>query len=162
VLLGRHSSSELLLTHFKEFALRGNMKSAVVLLGVVLLLSFPTYAQEHFLATQNLPDAASAQTFWTVQTKVDFAIFSAELAADAITTQQGLNRGMREMNPLARPFVTRGAAGQAAGSAISMGAAIGMAYLLHRTHHYKAERIAVRLLVLGEGAVVARNFAVLR
>lgn len=138
------------------------MKSAVVLLVLALLLTFPAYAQEHFVATQNLPDTPSAQKFWTVQTKVDFAIFSAELAADAITTQQGLNRGMREMNPLARPFVTRGAAGQAAGSAISMGAAIGMAYLLHRTHHYKAERIAVRLLVFGEGAVVARNVAVLR
>jgi hypothetical protein len=35
-------------------------------------------------------------------------------------------------------------------------------YLLHRTHHYKAERITMRLMVGVESAVVANNIAQLR
>jgi hypothetical protein len=34
--------------------------------------------------------------------------------------------------------------------------------MLHRTHHYKAEHIAVRLMLAGEGAVVGRNIELLR
>jgi hypothetical protein len=34
--------------------------------------------------------------------------------------------------------------------------------VLHRTHHYKAQHMAVRLMLAGEGAVVARNVALLR
>jgi hypothetical protein len=61
-----------------------------------------------------------------------------------------------------RPFVTRGAAGQAAGSALGFGAGVGTAYLLHRTHHYKAERLAMRLLIAGEGGFVASNIVAIR
>jgi hypothetical protein len=109
-----------------------------------------------------VPDAPSARKFWTLENKINFSIFAGELTADAITTQRGLSRGMREANPLARPFVTHGAGGQAAASAIGMGMAVGTAYLLHRTHHYKAERIAVRLMLAGEGFAVGQNIAVLR
>jgi hypothetical protein len=61
---------------------------------------------------------------------------------------------MREVNPLARPLVTQGAGGQSVASGLSLGAALGLTYLLHRTQHHTAERIAVRLLIAGEGAVV--------
>jgi hypothetical protein len=108
-----------------------------------------------------VPDAPSARKFWTLENKINFSIFAAEVAADAITTQRGLDRGMREANPLARPLVTHGAGGQAAASAIGMGMALGTAYLLHRTGHYKAERIAVRLMLAGEGFAVGQNIAVL-
>ncbi len=60
-----------------------------------------------------------------------------------------------------RPFVTRGPAGEAAGSALGFGAALGTVYLLHRSHHYKAERFAMRFMVAGEGAIVGNNIAVL-
>jgi hypothetical protein len=109
----------------------------------------------------SVPDAPSTRKFWTLENKINFSIFAAELAADAITTQRGLDRGMREANPLARPFVTHGAGGQAAASAIGMGMALGTAYVLHRTGHYKAERIAVRLMLAGEGFAVGQNIAVL-
>jgi hypothetical protein len=61
-----------------------------------------------------------------------------------------------------RPFVTRGAAGEAAGSALGFGAAVGVVYLLHRTHHYKAERIVMRTMVAGESGFVANNIVEIR
>jgi len=108
-----------------------------------------------------VPDAPSQRPFWTFETKLDFSVLGGLVAADAITTQRGLSQGYREVNPLMRPFVTRGAGGEAVGSALGFGAGLGTVYLLHRTHHYKAERIAMRLIVGGEGAVVGHNLVVL-
>lgn len=112
--------------------------------------------------TGPLPDAPSHRPFWTVENKVGFGLLGGLVAADAITTQRGLHQGLKEANPLMRPFVTRGAAGEAIGSAIGFGAGVGTAYLLHRTHHYKAERIAIRLMVAGESAAVANNIVAIR
>jgi hypothetical protein len=103
------------------------------------------------------PDAPSQRTFWTVENKMNVSILAGLVAADAITTQRGLNQGLREVNPIMRPFVTRGAAGEAAGSALGFGAGVGVVYLLHRSHHYKAERITMRMLVAGEAGFVANN-----
>jgi hypothetical protein len=61
-----------------------------------------------------------------------------------------------------RPFVTRGAPGEAAGSALGFGAAVGVAYMMHRSHHYKAERITMRLMVAGESGFVANNIVAIR
>ncbi len=109
-----------------------------------------------------IPDAPSARKFWTLENKINFSIFAVELTGDAITTQRGLNNGMREANPLARPFVTHGAGGQAAASALGFGLGVGTAYWLHRTGHYKAERIAIRIMLAAEGVAVGQNIAVLR
>jgi hypothetical protein len=68
-----------------------------------------------------------------------------------------LSEGLRETNPIIRPLVTRGVAGEAAASGIGFGFAVGTAYLLHRTHHYKAERLATRTMVAVEGGFVANN-----
>ena len=129
----------------------------------ILLLSAAMQAQS-FMSNRDstLPDAPSQPRFWTAETKVNVGIFAGLVAADAVTTQRGLNQGLREVNPIMRPFVTRGAAGQAAGSALGFGAGVGMAYLLHRTHHYKAERFTMRLLIAGEGGFVASNIAAIR
>jgi hypothetical protein len=35
---------------------------------------------------------------------------------------------------------------------------MGTVYLLHKTHHHKAERIAMRLMIGVQSAVVANNF----
>jgi Domain of unknown function (DUF5658) len=131
------------------------------LLGIVLLAAM---AQGQKVAVTNsaLPDAPSQRPFWSLETKVSAGIFAGLVAADAITTQRGLNQGFHEANPLMRPFVTRGAAGEAAGSALGFGAGMGTVYLLHRTHHYKAERIAMNLIIGGEGAVVAHNIYAIR
>jgi hypothetical protein len=104
-----------------------------------------------------LPDAPSQRPFWTIENKANVSILAGLVAADAITTQRGLSEGLREANPIMRPFVTRGAAGEAAGSALGFGAGVGVVYLLHRSHHYKAERITMRMIVAGEAGFVANN-----
>ena len=131
---------------------------------LVLVLSTSTMQAQNFLATNTapLPEAPVQQPFLTIENKVNLSILAGFVAADAITTQRGLNEGLREMNPVMRPFVTRGAAGQAAGSALGYGAAVGAIYLLHRTHHYRAERITMRLMVAGEGGFVADNIIAIR
>ena len=129
----------------------------------IFLLSLAVQAQS-FTASSNeaLPDSPSPSPFWTIENKVNAGILAGLVAADAVTTQRGLNQGLREANPLMRPFVTRGAFGQAAGSALGFGAAMGVVYLLHQTHHYKVERVAMRLMVAGEGGFVANNVIALR
>jgi Domain of unknown function (DUF5658) len=93
---------------------------------------------------------------------VNVSILAGLVAADAITTQRGLNEGLREVNPIMRPFVTRGAAGEASGSALAFGAGVGIVCLLLRSHHYQAERIMMRLIVTGEGGFVANNIIAIR
>jgi hypothetical protein len=128
----------------------------------ILLLSVAMQAQSFTASSSALPDAPSQRPFWTVENKVNLGILAGLIAADGITTQRGLNLGLREVNPVMRPFVTRGAAGEAAGSALGFGAGVGVAYLLHCSHHYKAERITMRLILAGEGAVVANNIIAIR
>ena len=129
----------------------------------ILLLSTALAAQS-FTApgSSALPDAPSQRPFWTVENRVNVSILAGLVAADAITTQRGLNQGLREVNPVMRPFVTRGAAGEAAGSPLGFGAGVGIVYLLHRSHHYKAERITMRLIVAGEAGFVANNIIAIR
>ncbi len=128
------------------------------------VLATSTLQAQNFLATSTpqLPEAPVQQPFLTIENKVNLSILAGFVAAAAITTQRGLNQGLHEMNPVMRPFVTRGAAGEAAGSALGYGAAVGVVYLLHRTHHYKAERITMRLMVAGEGGFVASNIVAIR
>lgn len=128
-------------------------------LFAVLLLVGAVQAQPNVVATSPVPDAPSAQKFWSLENKIDFSILAGQITVDAITTQHGLNNGFRETNPVMRPLVTRGAAGEAAASSIGFGFALGTAYLLHRTHHYKAERIAVRTMLVVEGGFVANNIS---
>lgn len=129
-----------------------------------LLLLCASLHAETFVATAAsgpAPDAPIQRPFRTIHNKVGFGVLAGLIAADAITTQRGLSEGMRETNPLMRPFVTRGAAGEAVGSALGFSAGVGAAYVLHRTHHYKAERITMGLMLSGESAIVGHNIAVI-
>jgi hypothetical protein len=128
---------------------------------LILLLSGAMQAQNLTVSKFALPDAPSQHRFWTVEKQVNVSILAGLIAADGITTQRGLNEGLREANPIMRPFVTRGAAGEAAGSALGLGAAVGVVYLLHRSHHYKMERIAMRTMVVGESGFVVNNIVAL-
>jgi hypothetical protein len=129
----------------------------------ILLLGTAMQAQNFAVSRFALPDAPSQQRpFWMLENKVNVSLLAALITADAITTQRGLNKGFREVNPVMRPFVTRGAAGEAAGSALGFGAAVGIVYLLHRSHHHKAERITMRLIVAGESGFVANNIIAIR
>jgi hypothetical protein len=129
---------------------------------VVLLLTVSACAQDLPVDRFALPDAPSHQRFWTLENRIDTGVLAGLVAADAITTQRGLNEGLYETNPLMRPLVTRGAVGQAASSAIGFGAGIGLAYWLHSRHHYKAERITMRVMVIGESGFVANNIVRIR
>jgi hypothetical protein len=130
------------------------MKSIVF---TVLLFIATAQAQQNLMAANPVPDAPNPQKFWSRENKIDFSIFAGQITVDAITTQQGLNNGFRESNPVMRPLVTRGAAGEAAASALGFGFGVGTAYVLHKTHHYKAERIATRTMLAVEGGFVANN-----
>jgi hypothetical protein len=134
------------------------------LLSAILLCAF-AHGGATPAATGTLPDAPSHflyRPFWTPENTLGFGILGSLFVGDAITTQIGLDNGYREANPLMRPFTSRGPVGVAAGSALGFGTGIGIAYLLHRSHHYKAERISLRLMVAGEGAVVGHNIATIR
>jgi len=135
----------------------------------MLVLSAATQAQSFTASgsTSGSPTVPPApvvisEPFLTVENNVSLSILAGLVAADAITTQRGLNEGLREVNPIMRPFVTRGAAGEAAGSALGFGAAVGVAYLLHCTHHYKAERVTMRLMIAGEAGFVSNNIMQIR
>lgn len=129
---------------------------------VILVLAGAASAQNFVAPSSPLPDAPSHHRFWNLETSVSTGILVGLIATDAFTTQRGLRQGSREANPLMRPFVTRGAAGEAAGSALGFGAGLGTVYLLHKTHHHKAERITMRLILGVESAVVANNLVVTR
>ena len=129
----------------------------------MFLLSTAMAAQSFMAPSSSaLPDAPSQRPFWTFENRVNVSILTGLVAADAFTTQRGLNQGLREVNPIMRPFVTRGATGEAAGSALGFGAGVGIVYLLHRSHHYRAERITMRLIVTGEAGFVANNIIAIR
>src|SRR5580700_4013088 len=129
----------------------------------IVLLSVAVHAQS-FTSNNDpaVPDAPSQKPFWTTANRADVSILAGLVTADAITTQRGLNQGLREANPLMRPFVTNGAAGEAVGSALGFGAALGTVYLLHQTHHYNVERVVMRLMVAAEGGFVANNIIAIR
>jgi hypothetical protein len=128
----------------------------------ILLLSVAVQAQNFAVGKFAHPDSPSQHPFWTIENKVNIGILVGLIAGDGITTRHGLDEGLREVNPTIRPFVTRGAAGEAAGSALGFGAAVGAVYLLHRSHHYKMERAAMRLMVAGEAGFVANNVIAIR
>ena len=134
------------------------------LLLSIVLLSATMQAQNFIASSSALPDAPSSSShpFWTFEYKLNVGLLAGLIAADAITTQRGLNEGLREANPVMRPFVTRGAGGEAVGSALGFGAGVGVVYLLHRSHHYKVERVTMRMIVAGESAFVANNIVAIR
>jgi hypothetical protein len=129
----------------------------------IVLLSVAGHTQS-FTSNNNSASlvAPTQRPFWTIENKVNVSLLVGLVTADAITTQRGLNQGLREANPLMRPFVTNGAVGEAAGSTLGFGAALGALYLLHQTHHYKVERVVMRLMVGAEGGFVANNIIAIR
>ena len=160
-----HSRTSMTYSKFTDVLISGDQMKLLLSILVLGALSMNVAVQaQSFTASGRsaLPDAPSDRPFWTVENKVNVSILAALIAADAVTTQRGLNQGLHEMNPLMRPFVTHGVAGQAAGSALGFGAGVGVVYLLHRSHHYKAERITMRMIVAGESGFVANNIIAIR
>jgi hypothetical protein len=102
---------------------------------------------------------APAHHFFDRGNNLRFAALAGLVAADGFTTQIALNGSsrFREVNPLARPFVSHGVAGQLAASTIGLGAATGTAYLLHKTGHHKIERFVLNASIGLEAETVSSN-----
>ena len=113
-----------------------------IVAALVLLLGYSASAQQ-----LTLPDAPSHK-FFDRQNTAAFATLGGLIAVDAVVTQRLTNSGVaHEVNPLWRPLVKQGWQGEMAASALGYGAALGMAYTLHKTGHHKIERWANWLTV---------------
>jgi hypothetical protein len=114
----------------------------------------PTVQSVNFVAVK-----APGHQFFERGNNIRFVALAGLVAADGLTTQLALsgNGSFREMNPLARPFVNHGTAGQVAASAIGLGASTGTAYLLHKTGHHKLERFILNASIAIEAETVSSN-----
>lgn len=78
--------------------------------------------------------------------------------ADLISTHRAIQAGAVEANPLARPLVRKGLAGQIA-SAYGMGegALLLTSYIFHRTGHHRLERLVPVFAIPVEGLATVSN-----
>jgi hypothetical protein len=114
----------------------------------------PTVEPVNFVAVKT-----PAHRFFERGNNIRFVVLTGLVAADGLTTQLALSGSgsFREINPLARPFVNQGTAGQVAASAIGLGASTGIAYLFHKTGHHKLERFALNASIAIEAETVSSN-----
>ena len=99
---------------------------------------------------------------------------TAALTADGITTQNRLGNihteyqlvngvstpvqmRVTEANPIGKVFVNHGWPGTIAGGVFTVGADLGVQYLLHRTHHHKLERIVPMLFAASNTFAAIHN-----
>ena len=106
-----------------------------------------------------LTASCMAQDFWSKERKLETTGLVAESVIDGVTTQMwlGASPWHGELNPLARPLVTRGNAGQVAACVLGVGAVLGVEYALHRTGQRKAANWAGRVALMAEGLNVGRQ-----
>jgi hypothetical protein len=121
---------------------RGKLRPALGLIAAgIMALAFvvPVCAQT-LVESPLLPEAPS-HSFLDKSNKIRLSVLAGLVAADGITTHNVIAHHYgTEVNPLARPLVMEGGAGQAAASVLGYGATLGTSYLLHRTGHHKLER----------------------
>jgi len=98
--------------------------------------------------------------FFDVKNSLALSSFGLFLAGDSLSTQKGLSRGFREINPFARPFVNS-RAGAAVYSTGSFALVAGGMYLAHKTGHHKLEWITPFSMAAWEGFMMFRNFSVM-
>jgi hypothetical protein len=104
-----------------------------------------------------LPEAPS-HSFFDKSNKIRLSILGGLVAADGITTHNVISHHYgTEVNPLARPLVMQGGAGQAAASVLGYGASLGTSYLLHRTGHHKLERWMLHVGMAVEVECITNN-----
>lgn len=103
-------------------------------------------------AAAAVPDAPQPQQqqFFTTEHTAEIGVLAASLSVDGWATQRVIAQGGGEYNPIARPFVTHGAIGQATACTIGMVAVVGSAYLLHRHGHERAATWLLRFSAAGE------------
>ena len=110
-----------------------------------------------FAPGQELPNApVSNVTFGT------FAVLGSELVADGVTTRVLYQRSYEETDPLAKPFVHAGVAGQVGASLLGAATIGGVWFVLHRAHRDGMARWFLRSVTAAEGCNVGRQFSILR
>ena len=104
--------------------------------------------------------AKEEHRFWD-QTNIRMQLLNlASQSLDAFSTQRALRReATKEMNPIARPFASRGWKGQAIYSyGLGVGGSIAASYLLHRMGHHKQERITPVVVATPTAILGGLNF----
>src|SRR5271157_2233059 len=99
--------------------------------------------------------------FWTPERKAETGALAIESAIDGYTTQKLGEHGYHEANPIARPLVNRGTAGQVIASTAGPAMVLGAQYLAHKLGHDKLANYLGRTAVAGEGLNVGRQIDLL-
>ena len=107
-----------------------------------------------------ISEAKREHRFFDVKNSLALSSFGLFLAGDSLSTQKGLSRGFREINPLARPFVNS-RVGASIYSVGSFGLVAGGMYLAHKTGHHKLEWMTPFGMAAWEGFMMFRNFSVM-
>jgi uncharacterized membrane protein YgdD (TMEM256/DUF423 family) len=117
----------------------------------------PVTAVQPVQSVRSVRPAQPVHKFLDLKNSLAMATFGAALAGDSYSTQAGLAYPqLRELNPLARPFVSS-RAGQIAYSGASFALFGGGLYLAHRTGHHKLERVAPWIVAGWEGFLAGWN-----
>ena len=97
------------------------------------------------------PVSFAQSPFLTTATKVEIGIYASAIAADGWATQHGVGRGdFTEYNPLAEPFIRRGAIGQSIGNGLGFAVGVLPSYLLFKKRHTKLARAWLHVATAGE------------
>lgn len=98
--------------------------------------------------------------FWDRSNLIRLGINTGAQTLDAVSTQRFLQRGTaKELNPLARPFVTRGWDGQVVYSyGLGVALPVGLSYLCHRWGWHKLERATPILFAVPSGILGGLNY----
>ena len=104
--------------------------------------------------------SVESHPFWDRSNLVRLGINAGAQTLDAVSTQRFLQRGTaRELNPLARPFVTRGWDGQAIYSyGLGVALPVDLSYLCHRWGWHKLERATPVLFAVPSGILGGLNY----
>ena len=123
--------------------------------------SAPSLAESsnNFAVPNQQISGTPSHKFFDRGNSIRMGILGGLVAADGISTQEILSSGghWREINPLARPFVNKGAPGQLAASVLGYGFSVGTAYLLHKTGHHKLEKLMLDASIGVEAETVGSN-----
>ena len=121
-------------------------------MGLLILFLFPS-----LLCAQDTPDA---HPFWDQQNLYLHVLNFTAQSLDAYSTQRFLERGTaREMNPLARPFVTQGWKGQAPYSyGLGFVLPLGLSCIAHRKRWHRLERMIPLVWATPTAVVAGLNF----
>src|SRR5579863_2595232 len=161
----------------RDFWQHGFLTSAALLF--VCSLALPAFSQDAFAPVQpgpsavmpavtpavieaKLPEAPKPHKFFDSENLALFGATTLMQTADLVSTRMVIDRGGREQDPLAKPFVDHGIGTQVIASyAIGTGGMLLGAYWLHRSGHHRLERWLPITVAATEALASASNFYVL-